>query len=153
MITSEKYIAFVKETFSYLIDELDYEVGNIKINGNIFYDVEFKKTNKVISISLETLENYPRVIIFNSDGRILSDYDNRTKTIHLNELTKEILPNLEKINFELNEKYFEKFKPETETEKLILKSAKELRICLKNKNKNCLLQPFVKMWVLKLNYF
>ena len=133
MITSEKYIDFVTETFSYLIEEFDYENGNVKINGNIFYDVEFKNIDSVISISLETLENYPRVVIFKSENGILSDYDDRTKTTHLNQLTKEILPNLDKIDFELNERYFEIIKTETEIEKLILKSAKELRICLKNK--------------------
>lgn len=130
MITSEKYTDFVKQTFSFLENEFDYEIGTININGTIFYDVEYNKKNTIISISLETLENYIKIIIFKSENGIRSDYYDKTKTIHLNQLTKEIIPTLKKIDLQQNQIYFEKVRAETEIEKSILKGAKELRICL-----------------------
>jgi hypothetical protein len=131
MITSEKYIEFVKQTFSFLLEEFKYEIGKITINGNIFYDVEFKSKDKIISISLETIENYIRVILFELQNGHLPDYDDKSKTIHLNELSAEILQNVDKKYFEQNNLYFKKHKTENEVEKLILKAAKDLRICLK----------------------
>ena len=130
MITSEKYTDFVKQTFSFLENEFDYEIGTININGTIFYDVEYNKKNTIISISLETLENYIRIIVFKLENGIRPDYYDKTKTIHLNQLTKEIIPTLKKFDLQQNQIYFEKVRAETEIEKSILKGAKELRICL-----------------------
>ena len=62
----------------------------------MFYCIEYSGINKVISISLETYENYVRVVIFKLDNGKLSDYVDKIKTNHLNQRTKEYFPKISK---------------------------------------------------------
>jgi len=105
---------------------------NEKINGNVFYDIHYRDKDKVISISLETIENYFQVILFKLHGGQMPDYDDKTRTIHLNKLNQSILKTVDKVEFADNNNFFEDIRTENETERMILKSAKDLRICLKH---------------------
>ncbi len=130
MITFEKYTELVKKSFSFLIIEFDYKLEEIIENGNMFYDISFKGVNKMISISLETYENYIRVMIFKFENGKLSDYDDKTKTIHLNQLTREYFPKISKNELNENSVFFKNILAETDIEKQIVKCAKELRLCM-----------------------
>jgi hypothetical protein len=81
MIKEERFTDFVTRTFKFLQKEFQFELSKKIAKGNIFYDVEYTDNkSKIISISLETIENYVRVIIFTLDQGKRSDYDDNTKT-------------------------------------------------------------------------
>ncbi len=62
----------------------------------------------------------------------LPDYDDKTKTLHLNRLNAQVMSSIDRKEIGLNNEYFEKFNVKAEIEKQLLKSAKELRLCLKH---------------------
>ena len=72
--------------------------------------------------------------LFTLDNGKRSDYDDNTKTFHLNKLTDKLLRTLDKTEFENNNRHFKDIEAKDETEKMILKSAKDLRLCLKHIN-------------------
>jgi hypothetical protein len=102
-----------------------------KINGNAFYDIQFRNKDNVISVSLENIENYFQVILFKLDNGRLPDYDDKVRTIHLTELNKKFLTTLDKNEFDDNDRHFGDIVTTDQTEKQILKSAKDLRLCLR----------------------
>ena len=48
MITFEKYSEIVKNSFSFLITEFEFNLNKIVENGNMFYDIEYSGINKII---------------------------------------------------------------------------------------------------------
>lgn len=132
MIDSGDYKNYVKDTFLFLITEFNMVLSKQNFNGNAFYDIEYKDKTKVISISLETIENYLQVILFKLNKGKIPDYDDKTKTLHLNKLNNQFLKTLTKQDFEENNSYFQCINAKNETERMILKSAKDLRLCLMN---------------------
>jgi len=89
-----------------------------------------------VSISYENIEDYLLVIIFLLQNGKLPDYDDKTKTLHLNKINAQILSRIDKNEISLNNEYFDKFNPKYELKKKLLKSAKELRLCLKHYDEN-----------------
>lgn len=134
MIEGEKYIEDVKTYFNYLITEFGFRISNEKIRGNAFYDLQYSDGNRIVSVSYENIEDYLQVIIFMLQNGELPDYDDKTKTLHLNRLNAQVMSSIDRKEIGLNNEYFEKFKAKAEIEKQLLKSAKELRLCLKHFN-------------------
>jgi hypothetical protein len=132
MIDADRYSDFVKRTFSFLETEFNMMFGDFIKNGNVFYDVQYRDREKIISISLETIENYFQVILFKLDNGEMPDYDDKRKTIPLNKLNEDILKTLEKSEFSDNNEHFREFETKDKTEEIILKSARDLRLCLKH---------------------
>lgn len=130
MITLEKNIEFCKNSFSFLTTEFEFKLEKIIENGNRFFDINYAGINKTISISLETYENYLRVVIFDLENGKLSNYDDKTKTIHLNQLTKDYFSKISKNKISENSMFFKNISTETEIEKQIVKCAKELRLVM-----------------------
>ena len=130
MINSVSFTEYVKRTFSFLITEFKLELGEITINGSAFYGVEYRDKLKGISISIEPIGEYFQVIVYKLDHGKMPDYDNKTKKIHLNELNKRVIKNLDKDEFNKNNQYFRDFETRNKTERMILKSAKDLRLVL-----------------------
>ncbi|MCB9311114.1 MAG: hypothetical protein H6567_13750 [Lewinellaceae bacterium] len=132
MIEGEKYIEDVKAYFNYLITEFGFRISNEKIRGNAFYDLQYSDGNCIVSVSYENIEDYLQVIIFMLQNGELPDYDDKSKTLLLNMLNAQVMSSVKRDEISLNNEYFVKFTPKTEIEKLLLKSAKELRLCLKH---------------------
>ena len=130
MIEFKSYKDFVLKTFSFLITEFKMDLGKETINGNVFYDIQYADKNKIISISLETIGNYFQVTLFILDNGKLPDYDDKTRTIHLNKLNKDILLKLDRNEFDENNIHFKNVETKDQTKRRILKSAKDLRLCL-----------------------
>lgn len=131
MIEGEKYIVIVNNYFKFLFTEFNFKISKETVNGNFFYDVQFKNEYKAISISYENIENYLRVVIYILENGQLPHYNNLTKILPLNQINKIVLPKIEKKEHILNDDYFSNFTPIGELERQLLKSAKELRLCLK----------------------
>lgn len=131
MVEGEKYIKNVKAYFNYLVTEFGFKISSEKIRSNVFYELQYADGSRIISISYENIENYLQVIIFILHNGNLPDYDDKRNALHLDRLNTQVMSNTERSEIILNNEYFLKFNPETELEKKLLKSAKELRICLK----------------------
>ncbi|MEO4004183.1 hypothetical protein [Flavobacterium sp. CAU 1735] len=135
MIDGTKYIEVVKMFFSFLITEFGFRLSKETENGNAFYDVEYRDVRSVVSISYENIEDYLQVIVFKLKNGKLPDYDDMTHILHLNELNKRVLSEIDKNEIEKNNEVFDKFEGNDVLERKLLKSAKELRLALKHWDK------------------
>jgi hypothetical protein len=135
MIEGKEYTEAVKLFYFFLEAEFGFSIVNETINGNAFYDVEFKSKESIISISYETIEDYLQVIVFMLQNGKMPNYDNKTQTLHLKQLNKQVMAKVSKKEINLNAEYFDKYNTQNETERKLLKNAKELRLCLKYLNK------------------
>lgn len=131
MIEGNQYIEIVKTYFKFLIIEFDFKFSEEIITGNYFYRVRYINKEKAVTVSYENIENYLSVFISLLQNGELPDYDDKTKTLHLNKLNAQLISSIDRNEIDLNDDYFVKFNPKTEIEKQLLKSAKELRLCLK----------------------
>jgi len=132
MIEGQEYLDAVKQFYSFLETEFGFSKINETIDGNSFYDVEFKNKERIISISYENIEDHLEVIVFMLQNGILPDYDDKTKTLHLKQLNEQVMATASKEEIILNAGYFVKYKAKNEIERVLLKAAKELRLCLKH---------------------
>ncbi|HWR32573.1 MAG TPA: hypothetical protein VN451_03565 [Chitinophagaceae bacterium] len=132
MIEGNQYISAVKIYFDFLITEFGFKLSEEKIRGNAFYDVQYKDKTRTVSVSYENIEDYFQIIIFMLQNGELPDYDDKTKTLHLNQLYVRVLSRVDKNEISLNNAYFVKFNAKNELKRKLLKSAKELRLCLKH---------------------
>ena len=132
MIEGEKYTEDVKTFFNYLITEFGFRMSNEKIRCNAFYDLQYSDGNRIVSVSYENIEDYLQVIVYMLQNGKLPDYDDKTKTLHLNRLNAQVMSIIDRNEIGLNNEFFVKFNPKLEIEKQLLKSAKELRLCLKH---------------------
>ncbi len=130
MVDELEYIKTVKLYYSFLESEFGFGNVNETINGNAFYDVEFKGEEKVISISYENLEDHLEVIVFLLNNGNMPDFDDKTKTLHLNQLNRLLLAKASIEEIKLNAEFFAKYNAKNELERKLLKEAKELRLCL-----------------------
>lgn len=132
MIEGNQYIQTVEVYFNFPITEFGLNIYKEKVKGNAFYDVQYKGETHIVSISYENMENYLLVIIFLLENGELPDYDDKTRTLHLKQLNEKVLSKVDKRDINLNNEYFFKFQATGELERKLLKSAKELRLCLKH---------------------
>lgn len=132
MIEGRQYIETVKSYFNFLITEFVFNPTDEKVEGNAFYDVRYRGKAKIVSISYENIGDYFLVTIFMLQNGELPDYDNKAKTLHLNKLNGIVLSRIDKDEINLNNKYFVEYNAKNEFERKLLKSAKELRLCLKH---------------------
>jgi len=134
MVEDLEYIETVKLYYSFLETEFGLSKVNETINGNAFYDVEFKDKERVISISYENIEDHLEVIVFMLQNGKMPDYDDKKKTLHLKQLNRLVMAKASKEEINLNAEYFAKYNAKNELERKLLKEAKELRLCLKHFN-------------------
>ncbi len=125
------YIKSVKHFFSFLVFEFGFKLWKETESGNAFYDVEYSDGSRVISISYENAEDYFQVIVFKLKNGELPDYSDKIHTLHLGELNKRVSSQIAKGEIRKNEEDFHKFSANSELERRLLKSAKELRLILK----------------------
>src|SRR3954471_8007242 len=123
MIEPKDYAEKVEEYFGFLIEEFGFKLLEKKIKGNVYYDVQYRKNDKLISISYENIEDYLLVIIFILHDNQLPQYDDEEKTLHLNKLTAQILPTLDGGEIQMNSRVFGNFRANNEVEKKLLKLA------------------------------
>jgi hypothetical protein len=132
MIEGEKFIEIVNQFYSFLETEFGYKKVNEIINGNAFYNVDFIKNEKLVSISYENIADHLEVIIFILKNGEMPSYDDKTKTLHIKYLNKLLFKFLTKEEIHLNNLHFENLNTSSILEYTLLKEAKELRLCLKH---------------------
>jgi hypothetical protein len=132
MIEGSQFTSTVKSYYSFLETEFGMKVIGEKERGNAFYDVQYGDNNKIVSISYENIEDYLQVIVFLSEKRRMPEYDDKTKTLHLNRLNGLVMSIIGRDEIGSNAQYFSKYSAMSELEQKLLKRAKELRLCLKH---------------------
>jgi hypothetical protein len=132
MVEGTEYIKTVKSFYSFLESEFGFKKVNETVNGNAFYDVEYRDTDRVISISYENIEAHLEVIVFKLLNGKMPDYVDKSQTLHLNQLNKSLMSRVDKAEISSNAQYFTKHNPKDDLERKLLKGAKELRLCLKH---------------------
>ncbi len=137
MIEGKKYLEIVRQFYSFLETEFDFKKVNETINGNVFYDVEFKNKEKVVSISYENIEDHLEVIVFMLQDGKMPNYDDKTKTLHLKQLNRLIMAKVNKEDINFNAEYFVNYNAKDKIERKLLKEAKDLRLCLNHFGKLC----------------
>jgi sensor histidine kinase YesM len=130
MIESSEYIKTVNDYFGFLITEFNFKFLEEKVKGNAFYDIQYKDSSRVISISYENIEGYLLVIVFMLQNGEMPDYDDKTKTLHLKQLNRLVIAKASKEEIISNAECFVKYKAKNEFDRKLLKEAKELRLCL-----------------------
>ncbi|NOU60118.1 hypothetical protein [Marinifilum caeruleilacunae] len=131
MIKGNQYLKIVGMFYSFLELEFAFIKVNETINGNAFYDVEYRRDEKVVSISYENIEEHLEVIVFKLLNDKMPDYEDEFKTLHLKHLNRLVLPRVSKDELHSNDQYFSKFNVKDELERNLLQRAKELRLCLR----------------------
>lgn len=134
MIEGEKYIEVVKQFYSFLETDFGFSKVSETINGNAFYEVEFRDRERIISISYENTADHLEVIVFMLQNGKMPDYDDKTKTLHLKQLNRLVMVKAGKEEINLNTACFARYNAKNEIERKLLKEAKELRLCLKHFN-------------------
>ncbi len=131
MIEKVKYISAVKEYYSFLQSEFSLKVSKEYNAGNAFYNIEFKGKRLKISISYENIEDYFLITIYKPKNFWEALHGKATKSIRINELTPLISEKLAVDDFNENDVLFSKFESNGSIERMLLKGAKDLRLCLK----------------------
>jgi len=135
MVTGDWFIEKVKNYFSFLIDEYGYVLTEEEKAGNYYYTLKYSDNIRTISVSYENIEDYLTVIIHVLQNGSLPNYDDKTKTLHLSKINEIIHPLVKNEEVFSNNKHFKQFHAENEFDRKLLKSAKEIRLCLKHFDK------------------
>ena len=135
MIAARAYLAAAKAYFAFLIPEFGFTLSKEAARSAVFYALEYRSQAQVISISYENLEDYFQVIVFQLVNHQLPDDDDQRHTLHLHALNQALAPLVGPADWEENQRHFRAFQPEGTVERRLLKSAKELRLCLTNFDK------------------
>ncbi len=130
MIQGDKYVQIVKEFYGFLETEFGMKSLKATIAGNYFYIVAYTDDKMKISIYYENIGSYFSVNISLLENGKLQDHDDKRFNINLNKLNTLIFPLITENEITLNNVQFELFSIQNTIEKMFLKSAKELRICL-----------------------
>lgn len=131
MIDSTQYFATVKKIFFFLHSEFNISEIKEKKNGNAYYDIKYIDQTKVISISYENIGDYLQIIVFKLENGQMPNYDDKSKTLHLNHLNRLALVNAKADDFKSNNDFFKEFSAATALERQLLKAGKDLRLSLK----------------------
>ncbi len=132
MVEETEYLKSVKFFYSFLKSEFGFSKVNDTVNGNAFYEVEYRDEEKAISISYENIEDYLEVIVFKLLNGEMPNYDDKSQTLHINQLNKLIMSRVSQTEIDSNAEYFSRFIPKGELERKLLKGAIELRLCLRH---------------------
>ncbi len=132
MIDGRKFIETVKRYYSFLVAEFHFLLVEEEVRGSAFFNVRYRDQTKVISISYENAEDYFLVNISILQNGEMPDFDDKSLTFHLSKLNSVLLAKISKDEIISNNEHFSKFHAQDELEGRFLKSAKELRLCLKH---------------------
>lgn len=130
MIQGLEFVNLIKTFFDFLIVEFNFEFESEKLVGSFYYELRFKKSDIIISVSYENVEDVYNVIIYKLHNGRMPDYDDMKQILHLSDCFRKISPSLVKEEFDLNNKRFLELTKNTELERKVLKSVKELRLVL-----------------------
>ena len=130
MITAHAYVEAVRAYFAFLVSEFAFAPSEETASGTVFYDLRYRSATQVVSISYENIEDYLLVIVYQLVNQQLPGYDDKRHTLHLNVLNQAVKMIASPADWQENQYHFRQLRAEGAVERKLLKSAKELRLCL-----------------------
>ena len=106
MMNSSEYLYLVKSFFSFLENEFGMTLSSEDVRGNFFYEVQYRDSIKVVSISYENIEDYLQVVVFILEEGNFPKYDDKTKTLHVDNLIGMVMPKIDKKLLQSNHVFF-----------------------------------------------
>lgn len=131
MISQNDFEHDIKKYFNFLESEFKYIFVGTVANGNVYFDCEFQKNNKTVSISYEVIEDYLQIFIIESRKKILTEKTKYQKIENLKEVRKKYFSHINKQKFRMVKQYFSNYCTETKFQKKLLKNAESLFIYFK----------------------
>ena len=129
-MNGQQFIDTVILYFNDFLAQYGFTFVEGKYSGRL-YDVQFESVKYSLSISYEPGDDYLLVVLFTLKEGKLSDFDDRTQTFRLGDLNAKFMPLISSDEINENNVYFSRYVATTPLEKQLLKSAKDLRLCMK----------------------
>jgi len=128
-MNGQDFLRIVNEAFAPFLVGLGFLADAPSISGR-FYRASFTGRLHSVSISFEPGDEVLFVVVFTLDGGELSDMDDRLKTPRLADLNRRYMNAVSGDEKAANEATFRSIIAHDEEERVLLKSAKELRLVL-----------------------
>ncbi len=128
-MSGQDFLRLVNEAFASFLKELGFNMEEPSISGRL-YRVNFRGELHVVTISYEPGDDALFIYVFGREGGRLSDIDDRSRTPRLADLNGRYMQSVTDAERAANETAFKAILAKDKAEKLLLKSAKELRLVL-----------------------
>lgn len=128
-MNGQDFLRIAHEAFEPFLKELGFSMDEPSISGR-YYRASFTASSNAVSVSYEPGDNALFVMVFGRKNGQLSDIDNRTETPRLADLNNRYMATVTQVERVANEKAFDTVMVHDQEERLLLKTAKELRLVL-----------------------
>jgi hypothetical protein len=128
-MTPEDFLRIVTQAFAPFLKGLGFSMDPPSISGRL-YDVNFSSSTHVVSVSFEPGDDLLLVLVFSRENGRLSDIDDPSTTPRLADLNRRYMSAVSREERTANDAMFTSVVARDKDEKLLLKSAKELRLVL-----------------------
>jgi hypothetical protein len=128
-MNGQDFLRIVNEAYTPFLTELGFSMDAPSISGRL-YRASFTGPKHSVSVSFEPGDEAFFVLVFSRENGELSDMDDRLKTPRLSDLNSRYMNAVTSEERAANETAFKSVMARDEEEKVLLKSAKELRLVL-----------------------
>ena len=128
-MNGQDFLRIVNEAFTPFLIGLGFSMDAPSISGRL-YRASFSGPKHSVSVSFEPGDEALFVLVFSREHGELSDMDDRLKTPRLSDLNSRYMNAVNSEERAANETAFKSVVARDEEEKVLLKSAKELRLVL-----------------------
>lgn len=128
-MNGQNFLRIVNEVFAPFLKELGFSMGAPSISGRL-YRASFSGPKNSVSVSFEPGDNAFFVLVFSRENGELSNMDDRLKTPRLSDLNSRYMNMVSSEERAANESAFQSVVARDGEERVLLKSAKELRLVL-----------------------
>ncbi len=128
-MNGQDFLRIANEAFAPFLKQLDFSMDEPSISGR-YYRASFTGSGHAVLVSYEPGDEAHFIMVFNRKNGELSDVDDRIETPRLADLNKRYMTTVTSEDRAENEAFFESVVVNDKDERLLLKSAKELRLVL-----------------------
>jgi hypothetical protein len=128
-VNGDNFLRIIDEAFWTFMNDLGFVVEKPIVSGRL-YSVTFTGDRHAVSISYEPDDIQPSVLVFSLVGGRKSGIDDRNATPRLSDLNATFMKSVTKQERAINDAFFNLIVANDTEERLLLKSAKELRLVL-----------------------
>ncbi len=128
-MNEKDFTEMINKAFIPFLKDLGFIMDSQNISGK-FYKVSFSDSTHKVNIAYEPSEKERLFVVIFRINSPLSEFDNRSKSPSLSNLNSLFMNQISTDQRVLNDEYFKNIEIKDEDGKLMLKTAKELRLVL-----------------------
>jgi hypothetical protein len=128
-MNGDNFLRIVDEAFTQFMSDLGFIMEKPIVGGRL-YSVTFTGVRHAVSVSFEPDNIQPSVLVFTLVGGRKSSIDDRSATPRLSDLNATFMKSVTQQERAINDAFFNSIVANDNQERLLLKSAKELRLVL-----------------------